>query len=280
MFQKEKKCLEYPLEPKVKRFVKTTANKPKLLKTTDNRINPNIRELKKKKVASKNDNPQVRELPRKSAALFLQYNEHLGPPYHVILDTNFINFSIKNKLDIVKSMTDCVPYITDCVLGELEKMGTKFKLALRVIKDPRFERLVCLHKGTYADDCIVQRVTEAKCYIVATCDKDLKRRIRKIPGVPIIPLAAKRTKKVGITGKYGTRYGASLRKTIKKMEITQHSKYTCLFCGKENMKRRAVGIWKCKSCKKTVAGGAYVFSTTTGSTVRSTIRRLREGVKE
>ncbi|KRZ16937.1 rRNA-processing protein FCF1 -like protein [Trichinella zimbabwensis] len=155
------------------------------------RKNPNIRELKKKKAASKNDNPQVRELPRKSAALFLQYNEHLGPPYHVILDTNFINFSIKNKLDIVKSMTDClyakcVPYITDCVLGELEKMGTKFKLALRVIKDPRFERLVCLHKGTYADDCIVQRVTEAKCYIVATCDKDLKRRIRKIPGVPIM----------------------------------------------------------------------------------------------
>ena len=43
---------------------------------------------------------------------------------------------------------------------------------------------------------------------------------------------AKRTKKVGIVGKYGTRYGASLRKTVKKMEITQHSKYTCGFCGK------------------------------------------------
>jgi transposase-like protein len=43
---------------------------------------------------------------------------------------------------------------------------------------------------------------------------------------------AKRTKKVGITGKYGTRYGASLRKMVKKMEITQHSKYTCTFCGK------------------------------------------------
>jgi len=43
---------------------------------------------------------------------------------------------------------------------------------------------------------------------------------------------AKRTKKVGITGKYGTRYGASLRKDIKKMEITQHGKYTCSFCGK------------------------------------------------
>ena len=45
-------------------------------------------------------------------------------------------------------------------------------------------------------------------------------------------LQAKRTKKVGITGKYGTRYGASLRKDIKKMEVSQHSKYTCSFCGK------------------------------------------------
>lgn len=45
-------------------------------------------------------------------------------------------------------------------------------------------------------------------------------------------LQAKRTKKVGIVGKYGTRYGASLRKIIKKMEVSQHSKYACQFCGK------------------------------------------------
>merc|ERR1711976_936036 len=55
---------------------------------------------------------------------------------------------------------------------------------------------------------------------------------------------AKRTKKVGIVGKYGTRYGASLRKDIKKMEVSQHSKYTCSFCGKENMKRKATGSWR------------------------------------
>ena len=41
-------------------------------------------------------------------------------------------------------------------------------------------------QGIYADDCIVERVTEHKCYIVATLDKDLKRRLRKIPGVPIM----------------------------------------------------------------------------------------------
>jgi large subunit ribosomal protein L37Ae len=33
----------------------------------------------------------------------------------------------------------------------------------------------------------------------------------------------KRTKKVGISGKYGTRYGASLRKLVKKIEISQHA---------------------------------------------------------
>ncbi|OAD02710.1 hypothetical protein MUCCIDRAFT_152732 [Mucor lusitanicus CBS 277.49] len=81
---------------------------------------------------------------------------------------------------------------------------------------------------------------------------------------------------IGITGKYGTRYGASLRKTVKKMEITQHSTYTCTFCGKDAVKRTAVGIWKCKGCKKTMAGGAYTVSTTAAATVRSTVRRLRE----
>ena len=72
---------------------------------------------------------------------------------------------------------------------------------------------------------------------------------------------SKRTKKVGIVGKYGTRYGASLRKQIKKIEVSQHSKYFCSFCGKYSVKRSAVGIWKCKACNKIQAGGAYTLNT-------------------
>jgi U3 small nucleolar RNA-associated protein 24 len=71
-------------------------------------------------------------------------------------------------------------------MAELEKLGTKYRVALRIAKDPRFQRLECTHAGTYADDCLVSRVQMHKCYIVATCDKDLKRRIRKVPGVPIM----------------------------------------------------------------------------------------------
>ncbi|CAF3236526.1 unnamed protein product [Rotaria sp. Silwood2] len=64
---------------------------------------------------------------------------------------------------------------------------------------------------------------------------------------------AKRTKKVGIVGKYGTRYVALLH----------------------NMKRKCVGIWKCRSCQKIAVDGAYVYSTLTAAVIRSAVRRLR-----
>jgi large subunit ribosomal protein L37Ae len=87
---------------------------------------------------------------------------------------------------------------------------------------------------------------------------------------------AKHTKKVGITGKYGVRYGASLRKDIKRAEISQHARYLCSFCGKNTMKRVAVGIWHCKACSKTLTGGAYLPATPAAVAMRSTLRRLRE----
>jgi ribosomal protein L37AE/L43A len=33
----------------------------------------------------------------------------------------------------------------------------------------------------------------------------------------------------------------------------------CLPCLQFGMKRQVVGIWKCKACNKTQAGGAYVL---------------------
>lgn len=96
----------------------------------------------------------------------------------------------------------------------------------------------------------------------------------------LLDMSKKRTRKVGIAGKYGTRYGSTLRKLVKKIEISQHATYHCVFCGKTNVKRTCVGIWECKSCKKIVAGGAYTLSTAPAVTVRSTIGRLRRMAQE
>ena len=137
---------------------------------------------------------EPRHVTQTSSGLFFTHNASLGPPYHVLIDTNFINFSIQNKLDIMRSLMDSlyakvVPCITDAVVAELEKLGPKYRVALRIAKDPRFSRLPAMHPGaTYADDDLVERVTAHRIYIVATCDRELKRRIRKIPGVPIISI--------------------------------------------------------------------------------------------
>lgn len=75
---------------------------------------------------------------------------------------------------------------------------------------------------------------------------------------------AKRTKKVGISGKFGVRYGSTLRKILKKFEIAQHMRYVNPFNGKvpllltqPSLRRSCTGIWKCSASGLTIAGGAW-----------------------
>ena len=145
--------------------------------------------------AIKYNKTQVRQEAAYQSQMYLSYNKSLGPPYHVWLDTNFINFSMQNKMEIVESLMDCllakvIPCVCDCVMAELEKLGKKFRIALKLARDKRFKRLSC--EGKYADDCVVRTVQQNPVYIVATCDADLKRRIRRIPGVPIMYIKKKR----------------------------------------------------------------------------------------
>ena len=186
------------------------ANKTRKFAQVKRMINPNDARLKvndRSKEIKKNErakdsasgsqkisnlnNVKIKQMEKQKVGLFFEHNTQLGPPYHVLIDTNFINFSIQHKMDVFKSLMECllakaIPCITDCVIAELEKMGHRYRLALKLTKDPRFKRLSCAHKGTYADDCLVDRVKQHRCYLVGTNDKDLKRRIRKIPGVPLI----------------------------------------------------------------------------------------------
>jgi len=178
-FDKHKKLLA------IKKIEKPSVLQPRKQKHQE------LKELSEYALAQKElQNPLIKRKEIDSS-MFLSYNTSLVPPYRILVDTNFINFSVQNKLDMIRTAMDCLYAkvticITDCVIAELEKLGEKFRVALRVSKDSRFERLKCLHRGTYADDCIVNRLESHNVYIVGTCDRDLKRRLRKIPGVPII----------------------------------------------------------------------------------------------
>ncbi|MEM3670984.1 MAG: 50S ribosomal protein L37ae [Thermoprotei archaeon] len=70
------------------------------------------------------------------------------------------------------------------------------------------------------------------------------------------------TKRVKETGKYGARYGSTVRKRMLKLLTERHKKTVCRGCGKlVLMTRRSVGVWSCPSCGFTYAGPAHVSQT-------------------
>jgi len=178
----------------VHKKTKKFARVKRMIGQRDSRLkqNKDKGEIESKKKVKGDD--VVREIPQVSSSLFFQYNTALVPPYSVLVDTNFLSHTVQKKLELLPTMMDClyakcIPIITDCSIAELEKLGQRYRIALRIARDERFERLACDHKGVYADDCIVDRIMKHKIYIVATNDRDLKRRIRKVPGVPIMSVA-------------------------------------------------------------------------------------------
>ena len=112
----------------------------------------------------------------------------IKPPYQVLLDTNFILHSIKKKLQLSDLTTrtyisNVTLNIPRCVFAELEKL--KNTVAIKILNSVRHNKLICDHKGNYADDCIINRATVSKCYVVATSDKALRCRLRNA-NVPVV----------------------------------------------------------------------------------------------
>ena len=61
----------------------------RMINPNDPRITQGIEKKKSKK------SELVRHIPRAPSTMFFTANSALGPPYHVLVDTNFINFSIQ-----------------------------------------------------------------------------------------------------------------------------------------------------------------------------------------
>jgi len=72
------------------------------------------------------------------------------------------------------------------------------------------------------------------------------------------------------------RYGASIRKRARKIKLEKIGHYTCEMCGKNSVKRIGTGIWKCKHCSTTYAGGAYSMTTPAGTTAKRLLDNLQK----
>lgn len=65
-----------------------------------------------------------------------------------------------------------------------------------------------------------------------------------------------KTRKVKAAGRYGARYGRSVRTKIAEIESLQRKKQNCIFCN-GTAKRLSKGIWLCKKCNKKFAAHTY-----------------------
>jgi large subunit ribosomal protein L37Ae len=68
---------------------------------------------------------------------------------------------------------------------------------------------------------------------------------------------ARRTKKVGITGRFGPRYGVKLKRQIRQIESEKIKRHDCPQCKRASIKRKHTSIWECSHCGYKFAGGAY-----------------------
>jgi hypothetical protein len=66
----------------------------KMISPKDTRVASNMIKAKAKE-EQKEKKAEPRQVEQAVSALFFEYNTQLGPPYHVLVDTNFINFSIR-----------------------------------------------------------------------------------------------------------------------------------------------------------------------------------------
>ncbi len=85
-----------------------------------------------------------------------------------------------------------------------------------------------------------------------------------------------RTKKIGLAGGLKARYGATLRKRYVAVVSEMKRRHRCPECNMLTVKRQSIGLWKCRKCDFTFAGGAYTPSTKLGVTAKRAARGIPE----
>lgn len=120
------------------------------------------------------------------------YTFKFREPYQIIVDDEIVTTCQKSSFDIHKGLTRTIqaenkPMITQCCMQAL--YDTKNQESINLAKT--FERRKCNHREAIDPSQCIESIVNIKGqnkhrYIVASQDLQLRKKLRKIPGVPLI----------------------------------------------------------------------------------------------
>ena len=113
-------------------------------------------------------------------------------PYNIIIDGNFVAFSMQKKFDIKDQLTKSLDgnvhlIIPSCILHEIKELDDKIPGLLNIVSKLKAEEFQ--HNNILSPDvCIKSYIGKKnhKKYFVATQDSYLRNQLRKIPGTPLL----------------------------------------------------------------------------------------------
>ena len=88
---------------------------------------------------------------------------------------------------------------------------------------------------------------------------------------------AKRIQEGGAAAGFVARDGVSGRRNAGSAVARRSRKYTCRVCQYQKVERQSVGIWSCKKCDHTFAGGAWEPFTRASDANNRILRRSVDG---
>lgn len=77
-------------------------------------------------------------------------------------------------------------------------------------------------------------------------------------------------------GRFGVRYGSKSRRLVADIEEKMRLGYKCTRCGAIAIHRTDSGIWSCRKCNYTFAGGTYIPRTTVGLVAIRSLKKAME----
>ena len=125
----------------------------------------------------------------KKIVLFYRYVFKFEVPYKILIDGNMIAVSLQKKFDLKESFQKTLDenvhlVVPSCIVHEIRSLESKIPGILNAVLKYKIEE--CTHGILSPDQCIQSYIGKKnhKKYFVATQDKVLRYRLRKIPGTP------------------------------------------------------------------------------------------------